>query len=168
LAHFELRGIPAMVAGAARIRVTFEVDADGLLNVFAREQNTGVSATVTVKPSYGLTDEEISTMLASSHRYVEEDMVLRSKREAEVEALRLKEAVEQALKNSFDLLLPGEEKIIQNSLHLLEGALKNGNPIEIREKMDIVNQATLSFASRRMDAGVRLALKGHRISELEN
>ncbi|HVC49806.1 MAG TPA: Fe-S protein assembly chaperone HscA [Burkholderiales bacterium] len=168
LARFELRGIPAMVAGAARIRVTFEVDTDGLLNVSAYELNTGVSATVSVKPSYGLTDEEISALLESSRLHAAEDKLLRSRREAEVEAIRLKEAVEQAMNKSNELLVPGEEKAIQNALCLLDSALKSEDAFGIREKIDLVNQATYSFASRRMDAGIRLALKGHRISEMEN
>ncbi|MBU6460122.1 MAG: Fe-S protein assembly chaperone HscA [Proteobacteria bacterium] len=167
LARFELRGIPAMVAGAARVRVSFDVDADGLLNVSASELNTGLSTAITVKPSYGLTDEEITTMLRSSHVHAEEDMQARARREVEVEALGLKESVTRALKEASDLLLPDEELNIIHALELLDTALKVGDIADIRKNLENINRVTFSFASRRMDAGVRSVLKGQHISEIE-
>jgi molecular chaperone HscA len=167
LARFELRGIPPMAAGAARIRVTFQVDADGLLSVTAREQTSNVEAHVTVKPSYGLAEGEIADMLQASFSHAGEDMQARALREAQVEAAGLLEAVVTALeKDGAALLDAAEQKAIAEHMTNLRAALEGQDTASIKREMSDLNQATEVFAARRMDASVRRALTGHTLDEL--
>jgi molecular chaperone HscA len=168
LAKFELRGIPPMVAGAARIRVTFQVDADGLLNVSAREMSSGVEAHVTVKPSYGLSDEEVTRMLQDSYSHAQDDMSARSLAEARVEGQRLLEGIHAALQEDGSVLLqPDELKAIEQLASALQQLLATDDVNAIKRATDALNQGTTEFASRRMDRSVRKALTGHRLDELE-
>ncbi len=168
LAHFELRGIPPMVAGAARIRVTFQVDADGLLNVMAREKSTGTETSVMVKPSYGLSDDEITTMLQDSQNHASDDLVARALRESIVSAERLLEATSSALtEDGESLLTPEERAVIDARMTALRGTLSGESDRGIRQAVDALNRETDSFAARRMDANVRKVLTGHRLTELE-
>ncbi|WP_417446269.1 Fe-S protein assembly chaperone HscA [Kangiella sp.] len=167
LARFELRGIPPMVAGAARINVAYQVDADGLLKVTAEETITGVKSDITVKPSYGLNDEQITTMLQSSVNYAEEDMKARMLREQQVEARRVIEAVQAALAESGDKLLSKDERnAIEEALKKLAYLSENGDIEAIEEAIKVVDKTTEEFASRRMDASIAKALVGHEIDEI--
>ena len=170
LARFDLRGIPPMVAGAARIRVTFNIDADGLLSVTAREETSGVVAEVMVKPSYGLTDLEIARMLQASIAHSGEDKELRSIREAQIEARQLLDSVDIALsQDGHELLSKSEWDDIQRKIHLLSEILQTestGGLIKIREATSALNLATENFANRRMDVSIRKALTGKDVSEL--
>ena len=161
LAQFTLRGFPPMVAGAARIRVSFQVDADGLVSVAAREMTSGVEASVDVKPSYGLTDAEIADMLRLSFAYAKEDADARSLAEERVDAARLLEAVNAALAKDGDKLLDsGERAEIQASLIALEASASGENHRVIKAAIAVVSKTTENFAARRMDAGVAAALRG--------
>jgi len=169
LARFELRGVPPMVAGAARIRVTFQVDADGLLNVAAREQGTGVEATVTVKPSYGLTDAEIENMLRDSIAHASDDNSARNLREQQVDADRVLEAVQAALRADGEKYLDQNERAaIDAALAALHNARAGTDTTAIKRAVAVVDQATQAFAMRRMDASVRAALAGHRLDEFKS
>jgi len=166
LARFELRGIPPMVAGAGRILVTFQVDADGLLSVSAREQTTGVEARVEVKPSYGLTDGEVERMLRESIDRAQEDMTARNLREQQVEADRVLEAVEAALAEDGRRFLDENERArIDHCLTALRGSRAGTDPAAIKNAMAELDVATRDFAMRRMDASVRSALAGHRLED---
>lgn len=166
LARFELRGIPAMVAGAARIRVTFQVDADGLLSVTAREQTQGVESSIQVKPSYGLTDDEITQMLRDSMDHARDDMDARNLQEQRVEAERVLEALESALAVDGEVLLSKEERsALANEMERLHLASKEGSEKEIKQAIDAVNQASSEFAARRMNASIQNALSGHNVDE---
>ncbi|MFN3883476.1 MAG: Fe-S protein assembly chaperone HscA [Rhodocyclaceae bacterium] len=167
LARFELRGIPPMVAGAARIRVTFQVDADGLLSVTAREQTTGIEAHIEVKPSYGLTDDEIAAMLKDGFAHAAEDAQRRALREAQVEAQRLVEAVLSALKEDAHLLSTSERAHIDNCLAKLQSVLVGDDRMAIQAAMDALSNATEEFAARRMNLSVQRALAGKKIEEME-
>jgi molecular chaperone HscA len=166
LARFELRGIPPMAAGAARIRVTYQVDADGLLSVTAREQTSGVEAHVEVKPSYGLSDSEIETMLKDSFAHARDDMDARNLREQQVDADRLIESVTAAMAVDGEALLSDDERqTILAALADLE-AVRQGNDMKtIKKAVEAVDRATQEFAARRMDAGMRKALAGHKVEE---
>jgi molecular chaperone HscA len=166
LARFELRGIPPMVAGAARIRVTFQVDADGLLSVSAREMSTGVEASVTVKPSYGLTDEEITHMLRESFEHAGDDMQARSLREQQVEAERVVEATEIALREDGHLLNGDERPHIDAVLARLKGFAKGNDARAIKAAIEELNRATTEFAARRMNQSIKRALTGHKVDEI--
>ncbi len=170
LARFELRGIPAMVAGAARIRVTFQVDADGLLSVSAREQTTGVEAHIEVKPSYGLSDDEIAGMLSAGVSHAEHDKRMRALREAQVDARRLLDATETAMaEDGHELLSKPEWDAIWNKIYELAEIIMLGdaNSIEeLRQATDALNNATAEFAARRMDASIRRALSGKQIETI--
>ncbi|NLY63722.1 MAG: Hsp70 family protein, partial [Alcaligenaceae bacterium] len=166
LARFELRGIPPMVAGAARIRVTFQVDADGLLSVTAREQSTGIEAAVTVKPSYGLSDEEITSMLRDSIDKSDEDARLRMHREQQVEARQLVESINAALEKDSDLLDATELEQIQGLLLKTVNLLDTGTSDEIRDAVETLSQATDDFAARRMDRSIRQALSGKTLDQI--
>ena len=168
LARFELRGIPPMVAGAARIRVTFQVDADGLLSVTAREQTTGIEASITVKPSYGLSDDEIASMLQDSLAHAKDDAMLRALREARVEAERLLEACAAALAEDAHLLSPAEIEKIQAAADKLRATLAGDNRRQIHLAMDDLSYETQEFAHRRMDQNVKRALAGRSVDELSN
>ncbi len=163
LARFELRGIPPMSAGAARIRVTFEVDADGLLSVAAREQTTGVEAAITVKPSYGLTDDEIARMLEDSFAHAEDDMKARSLAEAQVEADQMIVATRTALAADGDLLSQRERAEIDAAVAAAAARRDAADPVALRAAVEKLNRATLEFAARRMDRNVSAALAGKRI-----
>jgi molecular chaperone HscA len=166
LARFELRGIPPLAAGAARIRVRFQVDADGLLSVSAREQTTGVEAQIEVKPSYGLTDGEIERMLRDSIAHAREDEQARTLRETQVAADRLIAAVTAALTADGQALLDAEERAtIERAVAALSTERAAGDVAAIRRATVALDQATSEFARRRMDAGVRRALAGQRVDD---
>ncbi|AUM00010.1 Fe-S protein assembly chaperone HscA [Rhodocyclaceae bacterium] len=167
LARFELRGIPPMAAGAARVRVTFQVDADGLLSVSAREMSSGVEASVLVKPSYGLTDEEIAGMLREGVEHAGQDMLARALREQQVEADRLLEATAQALEQDGDLLDATERSAIDAAIAALRQAREGDDHRLIKQHIDALTRATDEFAARRMDRSVRTALAGHKVDEIE-
>ncbi|HIU85131.1 MAG TPA: Fe-S protein assembly chaperone HscA [Candidatus Aphodousia gallistercoris] len=166
LARFELRGLPALVAGAARIRVTFSVDADGLLSVSARETQTGVEAHVTVKPSYGLTDEEIVRMLKDGTGNAEEDMHLRALREEEVESRRLIESTVGALATDSDLLTAQEEGRIRELIKKLLAAVEAHALDDMKTLEADLTKATEEFAERRMDRAIGQALSGKNVDDI--
>jgi molecular chaperone HscA len=166
LARFELRGIPPMVAGAARIRVTFQVDADGLLSVSAREEGSGVEAAVTVKPSYGLADEDIARMLSESFSTAESDMRERSLRESRVEAERMLLATRAALAADGDLLAPDERSGIDAALQRLDDLRAGTDHALIDDGVEALAAATEAFAAERMNRGIRQALAGRRVDDL--
>ncbi len=166
LARFELRGIPPMVAGAARIRVTFQVDADGLLSVSAREQTTGHEANVEVKPSYGLSDDEITSMLKDGYNHASDDAFRRALREAQVEAQRLVEAVQSAIKEDAQLLSMLERAHIESCLAKLQTVLLGDDRRAIDAGMDALSKATAEFAARRMNQSVQRALAGKKVEEI--
>ncbi|GAB1394923.1 Fe-S protein assembly chaperone HscA [Rhodocyclaceae bacterium] len=168
LARFELRGIPPMVAGAARIRVTFQVDADGLLSVTAREQTTGHEARVEVKPSYGLSDDEITSMLKDGYNHASDDAFRRALREAQVEAQRLVEAVQSALKEDAHLLSTLERAHVDSCLAKLQTVLIGDDRRAIDMAMDALSKGTAEFAARRMNQSVQRALAGKKMEEMEN
>ncbi len=166
LARFELRGFPPMVAGAARIRVTFQVDADGLLSVTAREQTAGVEARVEVKPSYGLRDEEITLMLKDGYSHAADDASRRALRETQVEAQRLIEAVQAALKADRTLLSEAEQQAIDQAITQLQTSLIADERRRIDSAMSALSLATNEFAARRMNASVQRALTGRKVSDV--
>ncbi len=166
LARFELRGIPPLVAGAARIRVTFQVDADGLLSVSAREQTTGHEARIEVKPSYGLTDNEIGEMLKDSFSHAREDASLRALRELQVEARRLLEAIQSALMDSADILSVDERVRIDAAMLHLQNVMDSDDRPAIDVAMKALNDATDEFAARRMNQSVQQALAGKNIDQV--
>jgi molecular chaperone HscA len=156
-----------MAAGAARIRVTFQVDADGLLSVAAREASTGVEASVAVKPSYGLDDGDIERMLRDSYEHARDDMHARALHEAQVDARRLLEAIRSALAADGALLDAAERTAIEARMAALETALGGADSRALRAGAEALNRASEEFAARRMDAGVRRALTGRRIASLD-
>jgi molecular chaperone HscA len=172
LARFELHGIPPMVAGAARIRVTFQIDADGLLSVAAREQSSGVEAQVAVKPSYGLDDSRIAGMLKEAYERAEIDMQLRVHREAQLEARSLIDASEAALaEDGKTLLAPPERAAIADLIYALADLIEADDATQAHVKTlktatQALNGATQEFANRRMDASVQRALAGQHIGQL--
>ena len=167
LARFELRGIPPMVAGAARIRVTFQVDADGLLSVAARGQSSGIESQIAVKPSYGLSDGDISRMLQDSLHHANDDMEARSLREAQVEAQSLIDATTAALHVDAELLDSDERQQIDQVLDRLNATVASGDAADVRNATEALNHATTDFASRRMDKQIRTALAGRKLTTLE-
>ncbi|QJP08079.1 Fe-S protein assembly chaperone HscA [Pseudomonas multiresinivorans] len=168
LARFELRGIPPMVAGAAKIRVSFQVDADGLLGVSARELSSGVEASIQVKPSYGLTDGEIARMLQDSFQYAGDDLAARALREQQVEAQRLLEAVQSALDADGERLLEADERlVIDAGMDSLRELATGSDTVAIEQQIKRLSQLTDAFAARRMDATVKAALAGRRLNEIE-
>ena len=167
LARFELRGIPPMAAGAARIRVTFQVDADGLLSVSAREQSTGVEANIVVKPAYGLADDEIARMLQDSMSHAQDDMTARALAEARVEADSLLNATLAALAVDSGLLSTQERAAIESAVAALQAAHAAQDVAAIRDRTEALNQVTTEFAARRMDVAVQRGLTGHKLAELE-
>ena len=174
LARFELRGIPPMVAGAARIRVSFQIDADGLLSVSAREQSSGIEAQVVVKPSYGLDDARIAAMLTEAYERADNDMQLRMQREAQVEARSLIDATEAALaEDGKALLSPPERAAIAHLIYALADIIETGDDATagtvraLKLATAALNAATQDFAARRMDASVQRAFTGQRVDLLE-
>jgi molecular chaperone HscA len=166
LARFELRGIPPMVAGAARIRVTFQVDADGLLSVSAKELTANVEAVVQVKPSYGLADEAIANMLRESFSSAEADMQARALREAGVEAERMSLATRAALDADGDLLTETERAAIHTLLAQVAEIARGDNPQAITDEVEALAKGTEAFAAARMNRGIQAALTGRRLDTL--
>ena len=166
LAKFTLRGIPPMTAGAARIRVTFQVDADGLLSVSAQEQSTGVQAQIEVKPSYGLDDDTITQMLKDSMSNAAEDMAARARAEAVVEAESLTDAVNAALELDSDLLDAEELIQIQQDIADLQSRLQDGNAEDIRAAVAKLSRSTDNFAAKRMNRNIQRALTGQSVDDI--
>lgn len=166
LARFELRGIPPMVAGAARIRVTYQVDADGLLSVSARELHSGVEAAITVKPSYGLADDDIARMLQDSFREAEHDMKSRALAEERVEAERLLEATRSALQADGDLLSDNERAEIEALMTRVRDTAAAADHLAIKAAIETLSRGTDEFAARRMDRSIKQALAGRKVQEL--
>ncbi|MBF0589803.1 MAG: Fe-S protein assembly chaperone HscA [Magnetococcales bacterium] len=165
LARFELRGIPPMTAGAARIKITFQVDADGLLTVAAREETTGVEQSIEVKPSYGLTDDEIETMLRDALEHGEADVQSRLVSEARVDAERVIHAIESALKQDGDLLNPEERAGVDQAIETLRQVAQLDDHQAIQDQVQSTDKATTFFAQRRMDRNVRAAMTGHKVDD---
>ena len=167
LAKFELRGIPPMAAGAARIRVTYQVDADGLLSVTAKEQQSGIEASIAVKPSYGLSDSDITTMLQDGFSHAAQDVQARALREEIVDANRLVEAVEAALVEDKQLLDEDELDVIERKLAALKELVKTTNDAQVlRRSVESLSKATDDFAARRMNESIKKALAGKKIAEI--
>ena len=166
LGRFELRGIPPMVAGAARIRVSFEVDADGLLSVSAREQTSNVEASITVKPSYGLSDDEIARMLTESFGSAEQDMRERSLRESRVDAERMLLATRSALDADGDLLATADRASIDALMARLEALRESTDHHAIDDAVEALAKGTEGFAAERMNRGIRRALSGRRVEDV--
>jgi molecular chaperone HscA len=168
LARFELRGIPPMVAGHARILVTFQVDADGLLSVAAKETTSGVETAVQVKPSYGLSDEQISSMIKSSFENAANDKELRALAEQQVDADRLHEDIIAALALDSDELLSDNERAeLDAAMATLKNVRNSGSAVEITKEIERVAKASEEFAQRRMNKSINKALKGHTIDEID-
>ena len=166
LARFELRDIPPFAAGAARIRVTFQVDADGLLSVSAKEMTSGIEAAVAVKPSYGLADSDITRMLKDSFEHARDDVHVRALREQQVEGERMLEAVNAALSADGDLLSADERSAIDAELASLKGLVSGRDHRAIKSAIEHINHATENFAARRMDRSVKQALAGKNIANV--
>jgi molecular chaperone HscA len=166
LARFELKGIPPMAAGAARVRVTFQVDADGLLAVSARESSSGVQASVSVKPSYGLADADIERMLRDSFEHAKEDVHARALAESRTDGQRLLEATRSALAADRALLDAQEIELIEKAMQALEKLLPGADHRPIKQAAEALSRATDEFAGRRMDEGIRRALAGRKIGSL--
>lgn len=168
LARFDLRGIPPMAAGAARIRVTFQVDADGLLSVTAREQTSGAESHIVVKPSYGLSEDEIAAMLKASFISAESDKQARTLREARLEAQQILEAIGMAFEKDGNALLNEQERsAIEAEIEKLKTILQSTDSQAIHAAVETLNRATETFAARRMDASIRQALTGKTLEKLE-
>ncbi|EOG1931468.1 Fe-S protein assembly chaperone HscA [Providencia stuartii] len=166
LARFSLRDIPPMAAGGAHIRVTFQVDADGLLSVSAMEKSTGVAASIQVKPSYGLTDTEISSMIKDSMANAQDDLNARRLAEQKVEAARVLESLTSALEQDANLLTPDEESAIDNAVNILIEAVEGTDPTAIENAIKQLDKQSQGFAARRMDASIRQALSGQSVDEI--
>ena len=166
LARFELRGIPPMAAGAARIRITYQVDADGLLSVSARELRSGVEASITVKPSYGLADDEIARMLQDSFKSADIDMQARALREEQVEAERILLATASALEADGDLLTDDEQAVMMLLQQEVRDCLQGSDHAAIKNAVEALAKGTEEFAARRMDRSVRQALSGKALNEI--
>jgi molecular chaperone HscA len=167
LAKFTLGGIPPLPAGFARVAVTFQVDADGILSVTAKEQLTGVSQTITVKPSHGLTDEEIERMLLASIEHAEEDVQMRQLIDNRVEAQRILKAVEKQLENNGDLLSEAERLQIEEAMHELRTAAAGSDHHAVKQQIEALDRVSADFAKRVMDRGIERALKGHSVGEFD-
>jgi molecular chaperone HscA len=167
LARFRLSGIPPLPAGLARVAVTFQVDADGILSVTAREQLTGVSQSITVKPSAGLTDEEIERMLLASIEHAEEDVQARLLIDARVEAQRILKAAEQQIENNGDLLAPDERRDIESAMQALRDTMQGKDHRAVQDAIQRLDQVSAEFAKRVMDRGIERALKGHSAAEFD-
>jgi molecular chaperone HscA len=167
LARFELRGIPPMVAGAARIVVTFQIDADGLLSVSAMETTSGVRADIVVKPSWGLADDDILRLLKESQAHAAEDMRARSVYEAKAEAERLWIAIEAALAKDSHLLDSDERQQLEGQLRSLKALASGADSAAINLAAEALNTASEAFAARRMDAGIQSAFTGKTLTQIE-
>ena len=168
LARFELRGIPPMVAGAARIRVTYRIDADGLLEVEAEEQTQGVHASIEVKPSYGLSDSEVTDMLRSSVEHARDDMEARKLREQQVEGERVIEALDAALAADGDeLLTPEERGRVEDELVRFRELVAGHDANAIEQGIKALEKACEFYVERRMNSNIRKAMAGHSVNEFE-
>jgi molecular chaperone HscA len=167
LAHFTLKGIPPLPAGMARLEVTFNVDADGLLGVHAKELTTGVEQTVTVKPSYGLDDAAVERMLLEALDHGEEDLTRRRLAENRVEAHRIVAATKKGLEADADLLEPGERADIEQACVRVDEAARGDDPSPIRASIDALDEATRAFAGRRMNRAIARAIEGKRVELIE-
>jgi molecular chaperone HscA len=167
LAKFTLSGIPPLPAGLARVAVTFQVDADGILSVTAREQLTGVSQTITVKPSHGLTDEEIERMLLASIEHAEQDVQARLLIDNRVEAQRILKAAEKQLESNGDLLTPEERQQIEAQMAAVRNSVQGIDHNAIHAGIEKLDQVTADFAKRVMDRGIERVLKGHSVGEFD-
>ena len=168
LAHFELRGIPPMTAGAARIKVTYQVDADGLMAVMAEELSSGIKADIVIKPSYGLTDGEIETMLRDSMSHAKEDIDARMRAEQRVEAQRVVEAIDSALsKDGHDLLADSEYETIHAAKDELEKILLSATTEELKKAIKDIEAISENYVAKRMNASVQKVLSGKKINEVE-
>ena len=166
LARFDLRGIPPMAAGAARIRVTYQVDADGLLSVSARELRSGVEAAISVKPSYGLADEDVARMLQDSLKTADSDMLMRALREEQVEAERILLATQAALESDSVLLSADELAAVEAQMAALRLTAQADDHQKIKDAVEALARGTEEFAARRMDRSVRMALTGKSLDQI--
>ncbi|HBY86895.1 MAG TPA: Fe-S protein assembly chaperone HscA, partial [Colwellia sp.] len=166
LARFELRGIPAMTAGAAHIRVTFKVDADGLLSVSAMEKSSGVESSIEVKPSFGLDDNKISQMIKDSMSNAADDMQARMLKEQQVEASRVIESVQAALLADSKLLTTDEVTVIESAIKSLAQVSQGQDIKSIENALDTLNDSTAVFAERRMDSSISQALAGQAVDKM--
>ncbi|GGI96813.1 chaperone protein HscA [Shewanella hanedai] len=166
LARFTLKGIPPLAAGAAHIRVTFQVDADGLLSVTAMEKSTGVQSSIQVKPSFGLTDEEIGAMLKDSMANAKEDITRRMLAEQKVEAARVLETLSAALQKDANLLTKDEQNLIEQSMAALAQISSQDDADAIEKAIEAVDASTQDFAAKRMDNSIKLALKGQSVDSI--
>ncbi|OCG45229.1 Fe-S protein assembly chaperone HscA [Gilliamella sp. Choc4-2] len=166
LARFTLQGIPPMPAGGAHIKVTFQVDADGLLSVTAMEKSTGIEAAIEVKPSYGLTDNEIANMIQDSISYAEQDKQIRMLAEQKVEAARVLESLQSALDKDANLLNESELNHILVAKHQLQAVSESNDSYAIEKQIKIVDKVTQNFAAKRMDRSIRHALTGHSVDDI--
>jgi molecular chaperone HscA len=167
LGKFTLKGIPPMVAGAAKIRVTFQVDTDGLMSVTAKELSTSVESSIEVKPSYGLSEDQIKLMLESSYTSAEEDKESRALAEAKTDASQLVEMTNNALNSDKALLTPNEKKLIEEDLDLLNKSLVTNDRVLIHQLTEKLNSTSGVLASKRMDQSIKKALSGKNINSLE-
>jgi len=167
LARFKLTGIPPMPAGLARLNVTFLVDADGILRVTAREESTGIEASVNVKPSYGLSDEEVERMLLDSFAHAEEDVRTRQLTEQRVEADRILNAARAAMAETPDLLTDDDRTRIDAAMTRLEGARAGADHHAIRAAVERLDGASKDFAARRMNRALDEGLRGRQVGEVE-
>ena len=168
LAQFTLRGIPPMAAGAAKIRVTFQVDADGLLNVSAKELSTGIESAVQVKPSYGLSDSEITQMLTDSYQFAADDKERRALREQQVEADRLIVSLEAAIAEDGEQLLSDQERQdLLSEIDVLRSLRDGASSKAIESGVEHLAQVSDFFAARRMDQSIQKALQGQRVDQLD-
>ncbi|TCJ98465.1 chaperone protein HscA [Volucribacter psittacicida] len=167
LARFTLRGIPAMVAGAAHVRVTYQVDADGLLSVTAMEKSTGIQSSIQVKPSYGLTDEEIANMLRASMQNAKQDIQLRLLAEQKVEAERVLSSLRNALQQDASLLNEQELEAVKMAIHNLDELRQQQDAVAIKQGIKALDQATREFAARRMNKSINAVLTGHSVDDIE-
>ncbi|WP_434951436.1 Fe-S protein assembly chaperone HscA [Shewanella sp. HL-SH4] len=166
LARFTLQGIPALAAGAAHIRVTFQVDADGLLNVTAMEKSSGVQTSIQVKPSFGLSDTEIATMLKDSMKYAKEDITRRMLAEQKVEAARVIESLNAALQKDGDLLEANVRLQLQTAIELLAATAEKDDVDAIEKAINDLDAQTQDFAARRMDNSIKAAFKGRSVDNI--
>ncbi|MEG0447232.1 MAG: Hsp70 family protein, partial [Comamonas sp.] len=166
LARFELRGIPPMAAGAARIRVTFTVDADGLLAVSAKEQISGVEASINVKPSYGLSDDEIARMLQDGFATAQQDMKARALVEARVDADRMLLATQSALQADSDVLSSEQRELIDGLLSALRASVGSDDPAVVEYATQALAKGTEAFAAERMNRSIQQALAGKNVQSL--
>jgi len=168
LARFSLKGIPPMVAGSARIQVTFQVDADGLLSVTAEEQSSGVQSSIEIKPSYGLTDTEIETMLRDSMEHAEDDMVSRKLREQQLEGNRTLEAIDAAMAQDADKFLSADEQaLIAQAIKDLQQIVGSDDPEKIKDSIEALEKACENYVERRMNNSIQQAMAGQKVDEFE-